>query len=123
MQFERHFAFQNIFIMWKKNPENINKIPGFTSKFRYDRVTLNTGIFYLALVSTCSGVLGTLPTELWRSPYMVVTPSLMSVFTLVFLVEIRKEYKKRVSPREKLTIIRISDQEFIKAACSATETS
>ena len=30
-------------------PENLKKILGVTSKFRYGWVTLNTGIFYLAL--------------------------------------------------------------------------
>ena len=30
-------------------PENLIKILGFTSKFRYGRVTLNTGIFLLVL--------------------------------------------------------------------------
>ena len=31
------------------SPENMKKILGFTSKFRYSWVTLNTDIFYLAL--------------------------------------------------------------------------
>ena len=45
MHFERHFAFQNAY----KSifPENLKQILGFTSKFRYGRVTLNTAIFYL----------------------------------------------------------------------------
>ena len=30
-------------------PENLKKILGFTSKFRLDRVTLNTGIYLFGL--------------------------------------------------------------------------
>ena len=42
-----HFPFKmhEIFFF----PENLIKILGFTSKFWYGRVTLNTGISYLAL--------------------------------------------------------------------------
>ena len=58
----RHTYF--FFFFWKKNKilcilpfkmhkiiffrENLKKIPGFTSKFRYGWVTLNADIFYLA---------------------------------------------------------------------------
>ena len=59
MHFERHFEshFALPFKMYKilyfsRKPE---KILGFTSKFRYGRITLNTDIFYLAsLKSTMS---------------------------------------------------------------------
>ena len=64
-----HTHFLNYFFFWKKYiilcilkgklpfkmhkiiffPENLKKILGFTSKFRQGRVTLNAGVFYLAL--------------------------------------------------------------------------
>ena len=53
MHSERHFAFQMHKIIFF--PENLKQILGFTSKFRYGQVTLNTGIFFIwpkpALVS------------------------------------------------------------------------
>ena len=46
MDFERHRLSKCIKLyFFSRTPE---KILGFTSKFRYGGVTLNTGIFYLA---------------------------------------------------------------------------
>ena len=44
-------------------PENLKKILGFTSKFRYGRVTLNTGIFSfgpIQIISALDKLLGQL---------------------------------------------------------------
>ena len=49
MHFERHFAFQNATnYIFSRKP---GKILGFTSKSRWGRVTLNTGIVLFGLIN------------------------------------------------------------------------